>query len=200
MCIELSHDLLAQRVTTAGCRGVADQLAAEARRCRNEASEAVVPEPPSGDWDRGNPDRWIESATGDVVLHEVMHSAALARRLGAITGVEWEPLAQQGTYSYYSRPGHHLGIHRDIERCDLSVVIVCSIDGDGGGGDLVVYPSRVREPLPALRRDAATGAHRLSVRPGQAAVLFGGIVPHRVHPIIGSRRRTVAPLCFTLRR
>jgi hypothetical protein len=176
------------------------RLAAEARRCRADASEAIVHAPPVDDWDRGNPDRWMETATGGDELYDTMHSPQLRRQLHELTGVEWEPLAQLGTYSYYCAPAHHLGVHRDIVTCDLSVVIVCEISGDGSGGDLVTYPKRVRDPLSAIRSSPDVGAVPIDARPGQAAVIFGGIVPHRVERVDGDRYRVVAPLCFRVRR
>lgn len=190
------------RAGGAMCITVGDptRLTAEARRCRAEAAEVVVAAPPADNWDRGNPDRWMETATGGDELYDTMHSTGLRRQLHELTGVEWEPLAQLGTYSYYSAPEHHLGVHRDIVTCDLSVVIVCEISGDGSGGDLVVYPTRVREPLSAIRSNPELGGVPVDARPGQAAVLFGGIVPHRVERIDGNRHRVVAPLCFRVRR
>ena len=190
------------RAGGATCITVGDpaRLAAEARRCRVDAAEANVPAPAADDWDRGNPDRWIESVTGGDELYETMHSPELRRQLRALTGVEWEPLAQLGTYSYYCAPGHHLGVHREIVSCDLSVVVVCEISGDGSGGRLVTYPKRVREPLSTIRSSLDVGGVPVDARPGQAAVLFGGIVPHRVEQIEGNRQRVVAPLCFRVRR
>lgn len=178
----------------------ADGLADEAAALSAHAVEGRVHVAPSDDWDRGNPDRWMDSVTGGDLLHTVMHSDSLRRRLVELTGLNWVPLAQLGTYSYYRRPGHHLGVHRDIVNCDLSVVVVCDIAGEGSGGDLITYPRRVRSPLSAVRSAAHDGGRVIDARPGQAAVLFGGLVPHRVAPIVGDRRRVVAPLCFTLRR
>lgn len=180
--------------------GNPDRLAAEARRCGAAAAEAIVPTPPIDEWDRGNPERWIESATGADELYTTMHSRDLRRQLRVLTDVDWEPLAEQGTYSYYRQPGHHLGVHRDIVRCDLAVIVVCEISGEGGGGELVTYPRRAREPLSAIRSSLEAGARGVGAQPGQAVVLFGGIVAHRVAPITGDRRRIVAPLCFRVRR
>lgn len=178
----------------------AEALAAEARACASEAVEARVDHPPFDDWDRGNPDRWLDSATGGERLRTLMYGDPLRRQLEALTGLRWEPLAQLGTYSYYRRPGHHLGLHRDIVGCDLSVVVVCDIAGDGAGGELITFPRHVRSPLSAVRSRPESGARVIDARPGQAAVLFGGLVPHRVVEITGERRRVVAPLCFTVRR
>ncbi len=171
-------------------------LQVEAARAYADHVEHRVQAPPTDRWDRGNPDRWLRSAAGGPVLAMLLASGRLNRVLEAHTGIQWSPLSPQGSFSYYDQPGHHLGVHRDIERCDLTCIVCCDVGGDGSGSELVVYRSAVRTPLDQVRAGAVAG-RTISVRPGQAALILGGLVPHRVTPIVGDLRRTVAPLCFT---
>ena len=117
-----------------------------------------------------------------------------------MTGLPWLPSGDQGTFSYYRRPGHYLGLHRDVDECDLAV-IVCVADRyarePGTAGTLCVYPQRTGEPLSAIRATPQLGALHIRVRPGEAAVLLGGIVPHRVIAVAEAHERVVAPLCFS---
>ena len=172
-------------------------LADEARSCHAaDAAEARVDEPGS-DLDRGNPERWLESATGGPLLRRLFVSAGLGVLLESLTGCRWQPLGEQGSFSYYRRAGHHLGLHRDIRTCDLAVIVGVE-DSDPDGEGLVVYPGRTREPLAAVRASPDAGARSVVVRPGTAAVLLGGLVPHRVTAVGPERVRIVAPLCFQL--
>ncbi|MGH1493168.1 MAG: hypothetical protein ACRBK7_27860 [Acidimicrobiales bacterium] len=152
--------------------------------------------PPADPWDRGNPNRWLRSAAGGPVLASILGSQRLAELLDDYTGILWSPLSPQGTFSYYDRPGHHLGVHRDIERCDLTCIICCGLEGDGSGSELIAYRSGVRTPLDQVRASTDLG-RVISLQPGQGALILGGLVPHEVTPIVGDLRRTVAPLCFT---
>ena len=150
-------------------------------------------------WDRGNPDRWLRTAAGGPALAALMASDHLADVLGEHTGSHWASLSPQGSFSYYDRPGHYLGIHRDIVRCDLTCIVCCDLAGAGGGAELLAYRWAVREPLDRVRSQPDR-AVTVALQPGQAALILGGLVPHRVTPVVGGLRRAVAPLCFTPRR
>jgi hypothetical protein len=176
------------------------RLAAEAHEACAHA-ETFRTDRHDGEEHRGGaPDRWLESAVGGDELARLYTSPALAERLQDMTGLSWVPSGGNGTYSYYRRGGHYLGLHRDVEECDLAV-IVCVSDrytGDPGiAGTLCVYPQRAREPLSAIRATPERDALYIRVRPGEAAVLLGGIVPHRVVPVEPGHERVVAPLCFS---
>lgn len=171
-------------------------IQAEADRSYANNVEHRLETPPSDPWDRGNPDRWLRSAAGGPVLAMLMASRKLTEVLDAQTGIAWSPLSPQGSFSYYDQPGHHLGVHRDIERCDLTCIICCDLTGTGSGSELMVYRSAVRTPLDHLRQGVVAG-RAVSLQPGQAALILGGLVPHKVTPVVGDLRRTVAPICFT---
>lgn len=185
-------------------------LAAESRSCHGHATETVVAEPHDDDPRRGHPDRRLESAPGGPVLRALYASPVLHGLLARLTGGAWEPSGLQATYSYYRAPGHHLGLHRDVDVCDLAVIACVADDGPvarvglddddpaGGGaasGVLHVYPGRAGEALAAIRADRRGGV-AVPVVPGEAVVLLGGVVPHEVSPVALGRCRVVAPLCF----
>jgi len=155
---------------------------------------------PDGEEHRGGaPDRWLESAVGGPELATLYASAVLARLLLDVTDLRWLPSGGQGTFSYYRRPGHYLGLHRDVDECDLAVIVCVSDEyasDPGTAGTLCVYPQRTREPLSAIRATPKDGALHIRVRPGEAAILLGGIVPHRVIGVGNAHERVVAPLCF----
>jgi len=151
----------------------------------------------------GAPDRWLESAVAGPELAAVYSSRSLAMLLRTLTGLEWTTSGANGTYSYYRRPGHYLGLHRDVDECDLAVIICIKEDcaGDPGQtGALCVYPQRSQEPLSAIRTTPEEGAVRIRIQPGEAAILLGGIIPHRVVPVGDAHERIVAPLCFSVDR
>jgi hypothetical protein len=157
-------------------------------------------EPDAEIWRGGSPDRWLETAVGGEPLQALYHSRALLELLQRVTGLAWAPTGGAGTYSYYRRAGHHLGVHRDVDECDLAV-ITCVHDSarrrDGPAGALCLYPGRTRETIPVLRARADDGAVLVWLQPGESILLLGGIVPHRVLPVGERRVRIVAPLCFT---
>ena len=118
--------------------------------------------------------------------------------LRGLTGIAWAPSGEGGTYSYYRRPGHHLGVHRDIDACDLAVITCVheSSRANDRAGALCLYPGRTRDALPGLRARPEDGALYVRLEPGQSLVLLGGIVPHRVVPVGERHARIVAPLCY----
>jgi hypothetical protein len=174
-------------------------LQAEATACRAHV-EACRVEQDDGEQHRGgNPDRRLESAVAGPRLRAIYGSSVLADLLARVTAVRWRPSGGEGTYSYYCHEGHHLGIHRDVAECDLALILCvsdrCSRD-PGLAGTLCLYPGRTAEPLSAIRAHPGLGALHLRLRPGEAAILLGGIVPHRVVAIGPGHTRVVAPLCF----
>ena len=102
-----------------------------------------------------------------------------------------------GTYSYYLRDGDYLDIHRDIVTCDVAV-ITCLHDlaRDDDGGRLCLYPDRFLDPLSEIRATPDQGAVKVRVAPGQTIVLYGGIVPHALLPVLEGQERIVSVLCY----
>ena len=151
------------------------------------------------DESRGQPDQWLESAPGGEALATFFANRAIAARLQALTLRPWAPSGQQGAYSYYHREGHYLGMHRDVDVCDLAI-ITCIYD-DGGDpeskvGTLSLYPTRMHETLQAVRDSPTEGEVVVRLAPGESLILLGGAIPHQLNPIEAGRTRIVAPLCY----
>jgi hypothetical protein len=94
------------------------------------------------------------------------------------TGVPWQ-LAGPGSWSYYRRAGHYLGLHRDVAVCDVAM-ITCVVNHGGSPPDgvLRLWPTRVRESPEQIRRDSR-GAVDVRVRPGETVILLAGWSPTR---------------------
>jgi hypothetical protein len=153
----------------------------------------------SNDLVKGDPDRWLESASGGAELGALYRNAALLDLLLRLTGLPWRRTGELGAFSYYRLPGHHLGLHRDIDTCELAC-ITC-VDDRGGNpatpsGVLRLYPSRTGATLDEIRATPDGGAVHVRLAPGQTLVLLGGLVPHRLLPMAAGHTRIVAPLCY----
>ena len=148
---------------------------------------------------RGDPDRWLESAPGGPPLQDFYDSTAVHQLLAQLTGLTWTTAGGLGTFSYYRRRGHHLGLHRDLDICDLAVITCVYDDGDenGASGRLCLYPSRTSESLASIRKNPKGGV-AVRLRPGQSLILLGGLIPHRLLPMSNGHTRIVSPLCYQL--
>jgi hypothetical protein len=171
-----------------------DELVGDALAARPYATEARVEARPSDA--RGDPDRWLDSAVGGPALQAFVESDRVLRVLARATGVTWRP-AGPGSWSYYQRAGHHLGLHRDLAICDLAV-ITCVVDeraDDCDGGILRVWPTRPRATLDEIRADQS-GAYDVRLAPGETLLLLGGFLAHRLLPLSPGQVRVVAPACY----
>jgi hypothetical protein len=63
---------------------------------------------------------------------------------------------------------------------------------------LVVHPDRLERPLCEIRKMPGRGALRLTLSPGHTILLFGGIVPHQVLPVVEGQVRIISALCFQI--
>jgi hypothetical protein len=164
-----------------------------------EATEMFVADPCDEDIRRGDPDRWLEWAVGGPALQAFSTASATLDLLARVTGVNWTPSGPAGTYSYYRRPGHHLGLHRDVDDCDLTIITNLYERGAQPGstaGCLRLYPERTSERLDTIRSSSKRGAVHLRLQPGQSLIMLGGRVPHRLLPVADGQARIVAPLCY----
>jgi hypothetical protein len=177
-----------------------EAMAAEALRCHAEAAEEAVLEAAlDEDRSRGNPARNLESAPGGPALRAFYTAPMLPAWLRRLTGLRWERTGDLGTYSYYRRVGSFLGVHRDIDSCDLAV-ITCVLErgapADGISGSLSLWPGRTAEPISAVRAHPEPGRVTVRLRPGEAIVLLGGMIPHAIEPLGPGHVRITSPLCF----
>ena len=104
----------------------------------------------------------------------------------------------RGSYSYYTRPGDHLDLHVDVQRCDVTLITVLqdSTPRDEQGGALATWSNHIGAPLHSIRESAAPPTATIKVPRGSSVVLLGGILPHAVLPIGASGTRVISPLCF----
>jgi hypothetical protein len=172
-------------------------LRAEAGRQRAAARESLVTE--AVDAERGGaPRRKFLSAPGGELQTAFLASSWLAEALSGIVGLPVRPTGGGGTFTYYCRIGDHLGLHRDILRCDVAVITALEAHRptacDAGG--LALYPGRVSEELRAIRARPQDGRTVLHLETGQTCVMLGGLVPHELLPIASAQFRTVSVLCF----
>lgn len=173
-------------------------LRAEARACFPRAERQDVAEPDDSRWRGGAPERTLWSASGAAIQDGLYRAPGLAAVLAGWSGLPMAPSGERGSYSYYLRPGDHLGLHRDVDACDLAVItcLAAEVHEEPGRGQLVLYPERVGEPLDQIRRDPSPGRRPLRLRAGQTLLLLGGLVPHQVVPLAPGERRVVSVLCF----
>lgn len=145
------------------------------------------------------PTRNLVYSDGGEVQNELYGAPALTRFLESVTELPVQATGSQGGFLYYTRRGDHLGLHLDVEHCDLVVLTIVQDHSrhDSPSGSCVVFPGFVGVPLPAVRETALTdGGVRLKLRPGQSLVMFGGVVPHLVLPVEEQQARITSALCF----
>jgi hypothetical protein len=186
-----SNYLVMRLLSTEGLRLLAD----EARECMRTArpyGSAL----PATDEEQSLAESWYDTAKAGPLLAEFVCAPELLDALHCQTGQRWVPRRNAGfVYGYYRTPGHNMGLHRDHATCELSLV-TCIDDQPGEGGDLLLYPQRVGEPLSAVRATPDVGCVRLRLQPGETLVMFGKEIPHRVTSIGPGRTRITAAICY----
>jgi hypothetical protein len=184
-------------------RGIVEDELSAALRAEAEiawlgASDATVLKDAPDEARGGMPARRYLTAQGGPIQDAFYAAAWLRGILGELSGLALVPTGARGTYNYYVRPGDHLALHRDVRRCDLTVIVGLVSDDpcQTGGGRLRLYPDRVGEALSTIRATPERGAVELSLGVGETLVLLGGIVPHALVPTGAGQRRVVSILCF----
>ena len=173
------------------------RLTEEAWACHPQAVEQRVQRADDAAALRGDPNRWLENAPGGPVLQAFYGSSTVLATLAGLTGLRWRTAGGLGTFSYYRRQGHHLGLHRDLDICELAVITCIYDDSPAGGiwGALRLYPSRSHDGLRAIVADPRGGVD-VHLRSGDSLILLGGLVPHRLLPVRAGHVRVVTPLCY----
>lgn len=173
-------------------------LHAEAMELYPSANEQECTAPDPEEVRGGKPRRKLITGTAGPIQDAWYASTYLTRFLSAQLGLTVVPAGNRGGYSYYVRPDDFLDLHRDVDTCDVTAITVLydNTAPTDLAGSLVLYPGRLGEPLSALRARPDEGACPLKLQTGQTAVIFGGVTPHRVHPVSAGQIRIVSALCF----
>lgn len=190
-----------------GCRIVPDLLEPsllralrdEALAVAHTAVESNVPHYDNELWRGGNPARKFLSAHAGAAQEAFYQNPKMIQFLSALLACPVKPSGTRGTFTYYSRTGDYIGVHRDVDSCDVAV-ITCLYDSPSpqqNAGKLVVYPGRIDDDNRTIRQSPAEGAELYRLAPGETAILLGGLVPHAVLPVVAGQARVVSILCYT---
>jgi len=173
-------------------------LLAEAVEMYPSAGVQQSGEPDCEDLRGGKPRRSLLTSTAGPIQDAWYAGEPLRRFLSAQTGLPVAPSGNRGSYSYYARTGDFLDVHRDIETCDVAVITALHDNSDllSQGGALALYPGRIFEPLSAIRDRPREGACLVKLRPGQTLIMFGGVIPHTLLPVVEGQIRIISVLCF----
>jgi hypothetical protein len=173
-------------------------LSAEGLAARSRANVQLKQEPENLALRRGDPNRHLASAEGGPVQTAIYNNVGLIQKLSECCGRKIRPTGGQGTYSYYDLPGHFLGLHRDIRRCDVTLITCLHRQGgDFPSGALRVYAKSAATSLSKIGSHTWHRDIRMSV--GQSVLLLGGCVPHEVLPAAKGYARHISVLCFEIR-
>ena len=181
--------------------GLLSGLSEEAELALSTARQSQVARSDAeSDWRGGSPARKFLSAHGGPAQESFYQHPNMLGYLASLLGCRLTPSGMRGTFSYYSRPGDFIGIHRDVDTCDVAV-ITCLRDSHPNkatnSGKLVFYPGRLEESNSAIRANPGPGAETHRLAPGETAILMGGLVAHAVLPVEEGQQRVVSVLCYT---
>jgi hypothetical protein len=144
-----------------------------------------------------DPGRNYLSANGGSVQTTIYHDAILHRALTKFCGHPVRPTGDQGTYSYYECAGHFLGLHRDVPRCDLTMITCLRRESEEDtSGALRLYYKSLQQPLTEIH--SGTKFHDIHINFGQTLLLLGGCVPHEVLACGPDFKRYISVLCFEI--
>lgn len=178
---------------------ITQNLLAEAIRQRSLMCESFVEENDSEEIRGGSPRRQFRSSPGGNFQRDFYRAAWLTEFLRGLTTKFLHPTGEFGTFSYYSRDGDFLEIHRDILTCDVAVISCLKDERTAAeeGGKLCLYPTRTNELLSQIKAAPEKDALIIKLEESQTLVMYGGIVPHAVLPVRKNQERIVSILCFS---
>jgi len=173
-------------------------LLAEAMLCYEHAELQRVSVGDGATGRGGTPPRELYTSGGGPVQDALYATSWLSTYLSQICGAPMAPTGGRGSYSYYVELGHSLGLHLDIDTCDVTLISVLRDDAppEDPAGSLLVHAEHLGASLDAVRRDPKRGTAVAKARPGQSIVLLGGLVPHETIPLTGYGPRIISALCF----
>jgi hypothetical protein len=149
------------------------------------------------EWRGGNPARTYRATAAGPEQYRIFSSKSMTDALSDIAGFAVQ-CSGTGSYTYYHTEGDYLGLHRDIERCEVATITCLEDDGPELRGGLRAYPDYAGRPLLDIYHEQPR-ALELPTRPGDTIIIAGGVVPHEVTPIVPGQRRTVALACYAPR-
>ena len=144
----------------------------------------------------GAPRRRFLNSSGGVFQRSFYHSPWLIDFLRRLTTPVLEPTGGNGTYTFYTRDGDFLDIHRDVVACDVAVITCLRNGGGTQGGELCLYPERINEPLSSIRATPEEGTLKVRLEERQTIVMYGGVVPHALLAMAKGQSRIVSVLCY----
>ncbi len=173
-------------------------LAAEAHAAYSTSVRQHLERGDDADGRGGMPARALQTSGGGPVQDALYAAPWLHAFLSAQCGVPIAPSGNRGSFNYYVRPGDFLATHLDIDTCDVTLITILQDDTDprNPAGALAVYPGYMSVSLRRLRREANPRPAVIKARAGQSVLLLGGLVPHRVLPLVGAGQRITSALCF----
>ena len=171
------------------------QLLAEANEGLQRA-ERFVTRNRNHEWRGGEPARSYRATAAGAGQYAIFSCNDMVEAISEICGHKVRS-SGTGSYSYYHDEGDYLGLHRDIELCDVATITCLEDDGPESRGGLRAYPEYAGRPLIAIYEECPRGLD-LPTRSGDTVVIMGGIIPHEVTPIVPGQRRTVALGCFAM--
>ena len=173
-------------------------LCEEGLRHRGLATECQRLEHDVSGFRTGNPARWFATAAGGEVQRGIYHDGGLVRKIATLCRRRVRPTGGQGTYSYYDRPGHFLGLHRDINTCDVTMITCLhrAYSAEESGALQIYYKSAARKLSDIL--EEGHPSIDIHLEPEQSVLLLGGFLPHEVMPAAEGYARSISVLCFEM--
>lgn len=147
----------------------------------------------------GNPARWLRSATGGPVQHEIYQATVMAENISYFCGRPVKPTGGEGTFSYYDLPGHFLGLHRDINTCDVTLITCLHRKhSKGKSGALRIFYRSLASKLTDVVKDREVALLDVHLEERQSILLLGGCLPHEVLPAAKGYERYISVLCYKM--
>lgn len=142
-------------------------------------------------------ERSVTRIEGGTVLDSLYRSPALIQVVSDLVARPVRCSGDLGAYSEYRGSDAFMATHRDISKCELTL-IVCLEDNHwrSEGGALEVWQDTEMTPIESLV-DVHRSSFRVAAAPGDCILLHGTVLPHGVPPLdVADRYRLITALCF----